>query len=230
MMSPMSEELDAPPKRRVLLIEHDRRFGTLVASLLKLARYEVEMVTDGVGARAQAAAGRFDAVVLGVDASAPAHAELLDWLIRYAPDLPLLVLTTGPDPAAAVDMLRRGARGYLVREDTAAQLAPALVELLAGGCPLSTSAARALVDALRCTTATAAALHAPLGVELTRREREVLSVLTRGLTYEQSAMVLGIGVNTIRTHVRAIYAKLGVGSRTEAVVLALRRGWVETDG
>ena len=59
---------------------------------------------------------------------------------------------------------------------------------------------------------------------LTAREREVLAALARGLTYDQVGMVLDVSGNTVRTHIRKLYQKLGAASRTEAVLAAMERG------
>lgn len=63
---------------------------------------------------------------------------------------------------------------------------------------------------------------------LTDRERDVLRALAVGRTYVQTASELGVSVNTIRVHVRSIYAKLAVRSKTAAVVMALRHRWVQS--
>ena len=63
-------------------------------------------------------------------------------------------------------------------------------------------------------------------VDLTQREREVLLLLARGLTYDEIGRLLDVSINTVRTHVRAVYAKLGVGNKTEAAIAGLRLGLI----
>jgi DNA-binding NarL/FixJ family response regulator len=65
---------------------------------------------------------------------------------------------------------------------------------------------------------------------LTMREAEVIRGLARGLTYEQCAVLLAVSVNTIRTHVRSIYAKLEAADKVQAVLSAIERGLVSLDG
>ena len=60
----------------------------------------------------------------------------------------------------------------------------------------------------------------------TRREREVISALAAGQTYEQASVSLGISINTVRNHVRSAYEKLGVGTKSSAVAVAMRHGWI----
>ena len=63
-------------------------------------------------------------------------------------------------------------------------------------------------------------------LELTQREREVLLLLARGLTYDEIGRLLEVSINTVRTHVRGVYAKLGVGNKTEAAIAGLRLGLI----
>ena len=63
-------------------------------------------------------------------------------------------------------------------------------------------------------------------MDLTQREREVLLLLARGLTYDEIGRLLDVSINTVRTHVRAVYAKLGVGNKTEAALEGLRLGLI----
>ena len=60
----------------------------------------------------------------------------------------------------------------------------------------------------------------------TSRERQVLSALAAGQTYEQTSLALGISINTVRNHVRSAYDKLGVGTKSSAVAVAMRHGWI----
>lgn len=60
----------------------------------------------------------------------------------------------------------------------------------------------------------------------TVREREVLNELAAGKTYEQTSIALGISINTVRNHVRSAYDKLGVGTKSSAVAVAMRQGWI----
>jgi LuxR family maltose regulon positive regulatory protein len=66
-----------------------------------------------------------------------------------------------------------------------------------------------------------------LDPELTAREREVLAELATDTTYDQIALALGVSINTVRTHVRAVYDKLAVSSRTAAVLQGVSRGLIK---
>jgi len=129
------------------------------------------------------------------------------------PDLPVLVITVVTAHARTLAALRAGAHGYLFKEDLGSKLPAAVAEVLSGGSPLSSAAARAVVSSLREQPGKAA------WSSLTEREGSVLDCLSRGLTYEETACALGISINTVRTHVRRIYRKLDVSTKTEAARL-----------
>ena len=113
--------------------------------------------------------------------------------------------------------LKAGANGYLLREHTnAAQLENALQEVMKGGSPMTPDVARKVVEYFQGLG------DAPGLDNLTHREREVLDGLAQGWLYKEIAHRLGISVETARKHLKNIYRKLEVSSRTEAVVKYLR--------
>src|SRR5262249_48818937 len=127
---------------------------------------------------------------------------------------PVLVLSSGNERAR--EALAAGARGVLLRDADAPRLATALAALARGLVVLDD----ALHDALLPRTA---AHESPVEA-LPPREREVLQLLSEGLANRRIAERLGIGERTVKFHVNAILGKLGVSTRTEAVVVAARLG------
>jgi DNA-binding NarL/FixJ family response regulator len=150
-----------------------------------------------------------------VDLSLPDGAGLsLLPLLREQRVLPL-VLTARADERTAYEAIVAGAVGYLVKPDGVAALPQAIADALAGGSPVSPKIARWLIDDVRSR-------RAPVEPEpLTDREREVLELFAAGATYAEVASALHIGVNTVRTHVRHVYEKLQVSTKTEAVLRGL---------
>jgi len=132
------------------------------------------------------------------------------------PDLPLLALARRVDPESAVAAFRAGCTGYVAFDAALpARLPSACAELLAGGAPLDPAIARHLVRLV-------AALPGPSPrADLTGREREVLAHLAAGLTYRQIAQHLAVSEDTVRAHIRNLYRKLGVHSRTAATLVHL---------
>ena len=217
--------------RNILLVEDDERFVSVVASLLEAEGRHVHVARDVRAARDwMRGPTRFGLALVDLALPDGSGVELVRELCALAPPVPALVLTGVRAHTLVIEALRAGASGYLFKDEIARRLVASIDELFAGGVPLSSEAAKALVASVReSSPSTAQSALAPPDVSLTQRERDVLSALTRGLTYEQIGVVLDVSENTIRTHVRALYRKLDVSSRTEAVLLAARYGFITLD-
>ena len=137
-------------------------------------------------------------------------------LIREkCPDIQVVVLTSFKDQELVQGALQAGAIGYLLKDVSADELANAIRAAYAGKPTLATEAAQALIQATRQPA------NRP-GADLTTREREVLVLMTQGLTNHQIADRLVMSVSTAKFHVSSVLSKLGAASRTEAVALALQ--------
>src|SRR5512138_1446600 len=136
-------------------------------------------------------------------------------LIRQQfPRVQVIALTSFKEGDLVKNTLEAGAIGYLLKDVSADELARAIRAAHAGRATLSPEAAQALVE-------TANQPPAP-GLDLTEREREVLTLMIEGLNNTQIAGRLTVSASTIKSHVSNILSKLGVTSRTEAVTLTLR--------
>jgi len=153
--------------------------------------------------------------------------EVIAHCRRRAPSMPVLVLTVATAWPQVEAALRAGASGYLLKEDLATRLPGAIDEACRGGVALSGPIARGLVAATYSQAApSVAAVTAGPSPLLTEREAEVLRLLAAGLSYEEVSGLLCVSVNTVRTHIRAMYDKLGVHNRTHAIAAARRNGWI----
>lgn len=141
---------------------------------------------------------------------------------------PTIVLTTFDDDDALLDAVRAGARGYLLKDGTEEDLATHIRALHAGGSPMSPLIARQLLARWQGTQRPSAPRmpSAPQSTvePLSPRETQVLDLIARGFTYSEIAGQLLVSVTTVQTHVRNIYGKLGVHSKTEAVFEARHVG------
>ena len=133
------------------------------------------------------------------------------------PDLSILALTIYADEDDVFDALCAGASGYLLKNTPPDRLLESLREVVAGGAPMSPEIARRVVGLFReIRPASRGACH------LTPQETELLRLLVEGHHYKTAAEAMGITVNTVSFHLKNVYAKLQVHSKSEAVAKALR--------
>ena len=136
------------------------------------------------------------------------------------PDLDILMLTIYEESEKVFDALCAGACGYLVKKTPTARLLEAIKEVNEGGSPMSSQIAR---DVIKAFKEGAAPTEKDLAYKLSSREKEVLNLLAEGNNYQEIAEELFISVDTVRHHIRNIYKKLHVHSRSEAVAKAIRK-------
>jgi DNA-binding NarL/FixJ family response regulator len=135
-------------------------------------------------------------------------------------DLPILfiMLTVFEDADAIFQSLSAGATGYLLKQTPPARLLEAIQDVYRGGSPMSGEIARKVVQSFQHP------LTAPGTANgLTKREEEILSYLVKGFFYKEIANSLFISVETVRTHIRNIYEKLQVRTRSEAILKYLNK-------
>jgi DNA-binding NarL/FixJ family response regulator len=131
----------------------------------------------------------------------------------------VLVFTAYDTDERVLSAIRAGAKGYLLKGATAADIARAVRAVASGGSALEPRVAAKLV----------AAVGAPRGAgPLTSREREVLRLVAQGLPGKQIARALGISERTVKFHTASLLRKLGADNRAQAVALAAQRGLLET--
>ena len=135
---------------------------------------------------------------------------------RY-PDLTVLMLSVYDDDERIFDALCAGACGYLLKRTSPARLIESLKEAVQGGAPMSPEVARRVVALFRDIRPPERADY-----QLTPHETRLLKLLVEGHNYKTAAAELGVSFHTIHFHVRNIYEKLQVHSKSEAVSKALR--------
>ncbi len=162
-----------------------------------------------------------DVVLLDIQLPGTSGDEGVEAILERWPKTLVLMLTASTDDEKIFVSLCRGACGYLLKGTTPAQLLEAIEEARAGGSPMSPIIARKVVRLFRKT-----ALPPKSETALTARETDLLAHLADGRSYQQAADGLGVSINTIRNHIRSVYEKLQVHSRSEAVSKALREGLI----
>jgi len=189
----------------------------------------------GTCAAARAALAAHAPAVLLTDIGLPdgSGIELIRELRRRRAPTLCMVVTVFGDEQHVVSAIEAGALGYLLKDARAEAIGRAILEMLAGGSPMSAPVARYLLK--RFSAPEAAATSAPAAspeagaAALSAREREVLGYIVKGFTYAEIARLTGLSAHTVATYVRRVYGKLEVHSRGEAVYEALAAGLVDMD-
>jgi DNA-binding NarL/FixJ family response regulator len=133
------------------------------------------------------------------------------------PEVPIVALTIYDHEGEIFDALCAGANGYLLKNTPPARLLECLKEVITGGAPMSPEVARRVVKLFREFRPPDRADH-----NLTQQETELLKLLIEGHNYKTAAAELSISINTVKFHLKNIYEKLQVHSKSEAVAKALR--------
>jgi DNA-binding NarL/FixJ family response regulator len=141
---------------------------------------------------------------------------------RLYPNIEVLVVTMYGDEAHVVEALEAGASGYLLKRQAFEEIGDAIISVLRGESAISPEVARYLLKRFNATSQSATPEN-----PLTERESEVLKWIAKGYSYDEIANILEVSANTIRTHIRSIYRKLEVSSRSEAVFEASSLGFLD---
>jgi DNA-binding NarL/FixJ family response regulator len=191
------------------------------------AEPDIEVVAeagDGISAVEQAVASQPDVLIIDVAMPGMTGIEATRHIKQQLPKVAVLALTAYDDDQYVLALLNAGAAGFLLKDVRGQELVTAVRSVHRGEAVLQPAiAVRALRQAVSHRSPT---ISMP---PLSDREMEVLREAARGLPNKDIARRLNLSVRTIHTHLGNIFAKLGVGSRTEAVLLALRRGWIALD-
>jgi DNA-binding NarL/FixJ family response regulator len=137
------------------------------------------------------------------------------------PAADVIVITIFADQARVLDSIKAGARGYLLKDERFADCVEGIRDIRKGGSPISPIIARQLLIQLRPADRT---VSMPLREGLSPRELEILNLLARGFSNVEIGELISISRLTVGTHVKNIYRKLEVNSRSEAVFEASSRG------
>ncbi len=174
---------------------------------------------DAESALQQIPACRPDVILMDINLPGLSGIECMRRLKALAPDLRIVMLTVYDDEDHIFESLKAGADGYLLKRTTRAALTASLTDMLQGGVPMSRQIARCVIQYFRDLKQAPAALKPEAEADtLTRREHEILQKLTEGYQYKEISTALDISIHTVRNHLRNIYDKLHVHTRTEAVV------------
>jgi len=176
---------------------------------------------DGEEAVAAVLRAKPDVLLLDVRMPKMGGVAVLQTLAERNALPPTLLLTTFEDDVALVEGVRAGARGFLLKGVTAETLIEAIRTVAAGRSFLFASLAAQMPGAQQDAPWQKDTFDVPDA--LTEREREVLKLMTSGISNREIASALHLGEGTVRNHVSSIFSKLGVNDRTRAVLLAIQK-------
>jgi len=204
-----------PPMIRVVLVEDDTKTRDSLVKLLRLAPDIVCLAAFGSAEEAERELPQPlpDVVLMDINLPKASGVECVARLKQQHPQLQFVMLTTVDDGEVIFDALRAGASGYLLKRTATTELIDAIREVHGGGSPMTMQVARKVVTHFHQIRQPVKEVE-----QLTKREQEILGHLAKGLPYKQIADQLCISPSTVHGHLHAIYGKLHVQSRTEAVV------------
>ncbi len=220
-----------PPPCRVMVVEDDVITRRLLCNAIELEP-SLEMVT-AVGtvadAQRQLEHTRIDMVLTDLGLPDGSGLSVIRSCRRLLPHADIMVITMSSEEAQVLACIEAGATGYVLKESGHTNILRAIVELRAGGSPISPLIARKVLARMRRHAADSHHVIDPDDSLLTRRESAILELIARGGTYAKVAQALGLSIGTVQTHIKHIYAKLSVHSRTEAIIEAQRRGLIRLE-
>jgi DNA-binding NarL/FixJ family response regulator len=162
-----------------------------------------------------------DAILIDIGLPGMSGIDGIRVLKERFPTLTLIAFTVYDDDENIFEALCAGASGYLLKTTAPARLLEGLREVVSGGAPMSPEVARKVIKLFREVRPSRRTAH-----QLTPQETEIVKLLVEGHSYKTAAAELGISLNTVSFHLRNVYTKLQVHSKSEAVSKALRAGIV----
>lgn len=210
--------MDTPqnPITDIAIVEDNTALG---ASLRKIVESAGDFRCLGVWTSAEDALKKIDAfrpqvVLMDINLPGMSGIEATAHIKRHLPEVQVIMVTVYRDHDQIFAALKAGASGYLLKRSSPEEVRQAIRDVRSGGAPMSAEIARRVVEAFHQPVKTLDSEE----VNLSKRETEILEQLTKGLANKEIADRLGISVETVRVHLRRIYEKLHVHSRTEAAM------------
>lgn len=207
---------------RVLVVDDHPIFRAGICERLKTVDGQIVVVGEGSdGFQAYELAGQLRPQVILMDIAMPGMTgiEATRRINTDFPEIEIIILSVYDDDQYVNAALQAGANGYLLKTVEAGELQEAIVKVAGGGSALSSAVARKVLTRISGTS--------PVAHGLSEREVQVLELAARGATNKLIAKELFLSIRTIEAHMRNIFEKLGVSSRTEAVTEAIRHQWIQ---
>lgn len=218
---------------RVFVVDDNTNHSAGIRQLIEM---EPNMKVVGVATSGQEALqkiGKIEVDIVLMDMNMPEMdgIDTIEKILEIKPELKILTLTGYDDPDLVFRSMQAGAKGYILKTMVTSQLNQAILDVLQGKVFLPITLATKFFDEFHTQqnkTPRPDPVRQAMLSYLTNREKEVLALLTEGITYKGVADRLVISETTVKTHVNNIFQKLQVNDRTQAVLYALKHGLVNT--
>jgi DNA-binding NarL/FixJ family response regulator len=213
-------------KMRILLAEDHKVVREGTRRLLE-SQPDFEVVgeaSDGIEAVELAKKLKPEIIIMDVSMPRLNGIEATRQIKAIYPNIAILPLTGYDDDEYVFALLEAGAAGYLLKDSSGEELIEAIRQVMTGEPVLHPKIMKKVLNRLRSPVEEQATQTA--GEILSDRETEVLRLAAQGMSNMEIADSLTLSVRTVQTHLRSIFNKLGVGSRSEAIVFGLKKGWL----
>jgi DNA-binding NarL/FixJ family response regulator len=211
----------------IIIVEDTITVRTMLGALLDgQGDYKVVCSVDRVEEAVDYLANNCaDVIVLDLCLPGLSYDQAVKAVKNASPEMDILVFTVSEDDETVFSALKAGATGYLLKTAQPLQIIAALDEIRAGGSPMSPSIARKVLREFQEPQVQSKKLQGMIS-PLSKRETELLNFLYKGCNIPQISDILFISPHTVQTHIKKIYSKLHVNSRTQAIYEAVQNNFI----